>query len=251
MSDGKVKSFVPVDSDSDVPLVSIIIPVYNEEPIVYGSVVELIERMGEFDFQYEILVCENGSVDKTLEVAKTLERKYPHVRVFHAPEPNYGAALRFGIEKAKGKYIISDEIDILDVGFYRRALQALVFDQADLVIGSKLHSESQDKRPFMRHVGSLVITGMLRVFLGFKGTDTHGLKAFHRARLMPVVNQCIVDKDLFASEFVIRAERGEYRVLEVPVEIQEKRAPSINLFKRVPNVLSNLAKLFVAIRIKG
>lgn len=245
------KGVIAADEKNETPLVSIIIPVYNEEPIIYGSIVELVERMGEFDFQYEILVCENGSVDKTLEVAKTLERKYPHVRAFHAPEPNYGAALRFGIERARGKYIISDEIDILDVSFYRRALEALVFDQADLVVGSKLHADSQDKRPFMRHVASKVITGMLRVFLGFKGTDTHGLKAFHRERLLPVVQACIVDKDLFASEFVIRAERSEYRLLEIPIEIQEKRQPSINLFKRVPNVLGNLVKLFVAIRIKG
>ena len=67
----------------------------------------------------------------------------------------------FGIERARGKFIISDEIDILDVGFYRRALEALVFDQADLVIGSKLHADAHDKRPFMRHVASKVITGML------------------------------------------------------------------------------------------
>jgi len=245
------KGVISGDEKSDTPLVSIIIPVYNEEPIIYGSIVELIERMREFDFSYEIMICENGSVDKTLEVAKTLERKYPVVRAFHAPEPNYGAALRFGIERARGKFIISDEIDILDVGFYRRALEALVFDQADLVVGSKLHADSQDKRPFMRHVASKVITGMLRVFLGFKGTDTHGLKAFHRERLIPVVHSCIVDKDLFASEFVIRAERSEYRILEIPIEILEKRAPSINLFKRVPNVLGNMVKLFVAIRIKG
>ena len=89
------KGVIAGDEGHEAPLVSIIIPVYNEEPIIYGSIVELIERMGEFDFQYEIMICENGSTDKTLEVAKTLERKYPHVRAFHAPEPNYGAALRF------------------------------------------------------------------------------------------------------------------------------------------------------------
>ena len=103
----------------------------------------------------------------------------------------------------------------------------------------------------MRHTASIAITTMLRVLLGFKGTDTHGLKAFHRERMLPVVNRCIVDKDLFASEFVIRSERSEYRILELPVEIVEKRKPSINLWKRVPNVVLNLTKLFVAIRLKG
>jgi len=233
------------------PLVSVVIPVYNEEGILFGSVVELVARMGEFDFNYEMLLCENGSTDNTREVGLALERKFPHVRMLHHEQPNYGAAMRMGILEARGRYVVCDEIDILDVGFYRRALEALVFDQADLVIGSKLHSASTDKRPAMRHMATITITTMLRVLLGFKGSDTHGLKAFHRERLLPVVHRCIVDKDLFASEFVIRAEREEFRLLELPVEIVEKRKPSINLFKRVPNVLRNLAKLFVAIRIRG
>ncbi|HET6331963.1 MAG TPA: glycosyltransferase family 2 protein, partial [Polyangiales bacterium] len=83
------------------------------------------------------------------------------------------------------------------------------------------------------------------------GTDTHGLKAFRRVVLVPVAESCIVDKDLFASEFVIRAERAGVAIKEIPVRIKEKRAPSIHLFRRVPNVLGNLAKLFVAIRLKG
>ena len=67
----------------------------------------------------------------------------------------------------------------------------------------------------------------------------------------PIAQACIVDKDLFASEFVIRAERAGISLKEIPVRVIEKRAPSIHLFRRVPNVLKNLAKLVVAIRIKG
>ncbi len=245
------KKTIDADKYKETPLVTVVIPVYNEKGILFGSIVELVDRMSEFDFNYEILVCENGSNDGTKEVGLSLERKFPHVRMLNCPEPNYGAAMRLGILEARGKFVVCDEIDLLDVGFYRRALEALVFDQCDLVVGSKLHRQSKDDRPFMRHVASITITMMLRVALGFKGTDTHGLKAFHRERMLPVIDRCIVDKDLFASEFVIRAERQEYRLLELPIDIVEKRAPSINLVKRVPNVLSNLAKLFIAIRIKG
>jgi glycosyltransferase involved in cell wall biosynthesis len=244
-------SVIKASEYADSPLVSVVIPIYNEEAILFGSVVELVARMSEFDFNYEILLCENGSKDNTREVGLALERKFPHVRMLNYGEPNYGAAMRMGILQAKGKFVVCDEIDILDVGFYRRSLEALVFDQCDLVVGSKLHSQSHDKRPVMRHAATMTINTMLRVLLGFRGTDTHGLKAFNRARLLPVVNRCLVDKDLFASEFVIRAERGDCRILELPVEIIEKRKPSINLVKRVPNVLKNLAKLFVAIRIRG
>jgi hypothetical protein len=87
--------------------------------------------------------------------------------------------------------------------------------------------------------------------LGFRGTDTHGLKAFRRLALLDVVRACLVDKDVFASEFVIRADRAGIGIKEVPVQVIEKRPPSINLFKRVPNVMKSVAKLTWSIRVRG
>src|SRR4029450_12170145 len=97
------------------------------------------------------------------------------------------------------------------------------------------------------HAGSLVYTTLLRVTLGFRGTDTHGLKAFRRSALIDIAADCLVDRDVFASEFVIRAYRAKIPIEEVPVRVVEKRPPSINLLKRVPNVLQNLVKLSWAI----
>ncbi|MFN2164903.1 MAG: glycosyltransferase family 2 protein, partial [Anaerolineae bacterium] len=96
-----------------------------------------------------------------------------------------------------------------------------------------------------------VLNGMLRHSLGFQGTDTHGLKAFVRAPLLPVVEACVVERNLFASEFVIRAERAGIRVVEVPLCVREKRATTINLFRRVPTALFNLGRLVWVIRVRG
>lgn len=233
------------------PQVSIVIPVYNEEALLFAAVLELLEKVKALPYSFELIITENGSKDRTREIGRELEQKYPQVRLLQSDEPNYGKALRAGILAARGKFVICDEIDICDTVFHRRALEALSFDQCDMVIGSKLHKESKDQRPLARHAASMVITGLLRVLLGFKGTDTHGLKAFHRERLLPMVTACIVEKDLFASELVIRTERAELRILELPVDIMEKRQPAIKLLKRVPNVLMNLGRLFWAIRIKG
>ena len=80
--------------------------------------------------------------------------------------------------------------------------------EADLVIGSKLAVGAADERPLFRHAASIAYSTMLKVMLGFRGTDTHGLKAFRRLALLDTVRACLVDKDVFASEFVIRADRG-------------------------------------------
>ena len=233
------------------PRVSIVIPVYNEEAILHASVVDLIDRLAEFDWPYELILAENGSHDRTVEIANELSERFPQVRTFSYGAPNYGAALKQGILDARGEFVICDEIDLCDTDFYKRAMAILETNAAELVVGSKLIAGASDERPFLRHMGTLAINGMLRVTLGFRGTDTHGLKAFRRQALVEVARSCLVDKDLFASEFVIRAERGGVRIEEIPVRVLEKRRPSIHLFRRVPNVMKNLAKLVVAIRVRG
>jgi len=233
------------------PEISIVIPVYNEEGILHAAVVDLRERLAPFDWSYEIVLAENGSRDRTREIAAELERKYPEVRHITAGEPNYGKALRLGILAARGEYVLADEIDLCDTDFHRRAIELLRAHKADLVIGSKLIGGAQDERPLFRHVASQLYTGLLRLLLGFRGTDTHGLKGFRRDLLAPVAEACLVEKDVFASEFVIRAYRKQLNVVEIPTRVLEKRPPSINLVKRVPNVLKSLLKLTWAVRVKG
>ena len=240
-----------MSAKSTTPRVSILIPVYNEEAILQSAVVDLIDRLAEFDWPYELILAENGSSDRTVEIGEQLAERFEQVQIRSLGEPNYGAALKKAILEAEGEFVICDEIDLCDTDFYRRALALLETDEAELVVGSKVMAGASDERPLTRHAATLVVNGMLRVATGFKGTDTHGLKAFRRAPLIEIAHQCLVDKDLFASEFVIRAERGGVRVKEIPVRVLEKRPPSIHLFRRVPNVLKNMAKLFVAIRIRG
>jgi glycosyltransferase involved in cell wall biosynthesis len=230
------------------PDVTIVIPIYNEEPILHAAVVDLIERLQEVPWSYEVLLAENGSRDGTLAVARLLSVKHPNVRAISVAEPNYGRALREGILAACGRFILCDEVDLCDADFQRRAVELLESDAADVVIGSKLIGGAKDERPLFRHVASQFYTSMLRVLLGFSGTDTHGLKALRRDAILPIVAACVVDKDVFSSELVIRAERSGLRMLEVPIRVVEKRPPSINLFRRVPHVVKSLARLTWAIR---
>lgn len=236
---------------SDRVRVSIVIPIYNEEGILHAAVVDLHERLAPLGLRYEIVLAENGSRDRTLEVARELEQKYREVRFLSVGEPNYGQALRAGILDARGDIVICDEIDLCDVDFHRKAIALFEKDEADMVIGSKLIEGASDQRPLFRHATSIVYTTLLRVLLDFRGSDTHGLKAFRRDRLAPIVAACLTDKDVFASELVIRAYRSGVRVTEIPIRVVEKRPPSINLFKRVPNVLKNLGKLTWAVRAGG
>ncbi len=233
---------------SAVPEISFVIPVFNEEPILHAAIVDLRERLAPHGLRYELILAENGSRDRTADVARELAARYPEVQLVRSPTPNYGQALRRGIAHARGELVICEEIDICDVDFHVQALALLQNDQADFVIGSKLIGGARDARPLLRHSASQLYTGLLRVLFDFRGTDTHGLKAFRRRLVLPLVEACQVERDVFASELVIRAYRAPLRVVEIPVRVLEKRPPSIGLWRRVPDVVRDLWHLTWSIR---
>ncbi|HSW60984.1 MAG TPA: glycosyltransferase family 2 protein, partial [bacterium] len=203
------------------------------------------------EFDFEIILAENGSTDGTIGKGSELSKNDSSVSIFHYEHPDYGLALQEGIRRAGGEIIVCDEIDLCLPEFYEKALAEFKNSDAQMVVGSKRAKGANDQRPFKRRFATWVLNVMLKIILGFKGTDTHGVKAFVKKPLMPVLDKCLVGKDIFASEFVIRAERMGIKVKEVPISLDEKRAPSIKLMKRVPKVLSNLAYLFWNIRIRN
>ena len=238
------------------PQISIVIPIYNEQAILHAAIVDLRERLKPLGWSYEIILAENGSKDRTIQIGHELAAKYAdthdgQVKIISLGEPNYGKALKQGILLSRGEIVLCDEIDLCDTDFHKRAVDILETGEADMVIGSKLVAGAADERPLIRHAASIAYSTLLKVMLGFRGTDTHGLKAFRRSALLDTVRACLVDKDVFASEFVIRADRGGVTIKEIPVHVIEKRPPSINLFKRVPNVMKSLAKLTWSIRVRG
>jgi glycosyltransferase involved in cell wall biosynthesis len=230
-------------------MISIVIPIFNEAGIVREAAEELCRKLDALGWKYELILAENGSTDGTLRILQDLEARVAQIRHTHEEEPNYGRALKRGILEARGEQVICDEIDLCDVGFYQRALP-LLEQGADLVVGSKAMKGADDQRPWMRRTATRVITLLLRLATGFRGTDTHGLKAFKRDRLIEVARACVVERDLFASELVIRAQRMGREVREIPITLHEKRPPSTHLFRRVPRVLKGLIKLGWTIRIR-
>ncbi len=226
---------------------SVVIPVYNEEKILPSSLGDLQQRLRDTGHSYEIILAENGSRDRTVAIGQEHAARHPDVSIFSYPEPNYGGALREGILRARGEFVVCEEIDILDVDFHMCALELLRTRKADMVVGSKAMRGARDHRPFVRRFATRVYNRVLRLTLGFRGTDTHGIKAFRRSTMLPVLRECVIEKDVFASELVIRAERAGLRIVEIPVDIVEKRAPSINLFRRVPHALANVLRLMIYI----
>jgi glycosyltransferase involved in cell wall biosynthesis len=233
-------------SDGVVPAVSILIPVFNEEGILAKSVEDLVSGCDTLSIEYEILLCENGSVDTTPEIIRDLRASHGRVQSISYPEPNYGGALKAGIEAARGEVIICFEIDFYDIQFVE--ISTVLLKKYDAVVGSKRAPGSRDRRPWIRRFITWGFNSSLSVIFGFRGTDTHGIKSFRASVGKPIAAACETDRDIFTTELIIRMERAGLRMCEIPLEIEELRPAPIRILKRVPGTLKNLVRLRGALR---
>src|SRR5271154_7407001 len=148
------------------PRISIVIPVYREQVFLHAAGCFRREGLKPFGWSYEIILAENGSKDRTVEIGQELAAKY-HTeaqgqgKIISMGEPNYGKALKQGILLARGDLVLCDEIDLCDADFHKRAVDILETGEADLVIGSKLAVGSADERPLIRHVASIAYSSLL------------------------------------------------------------------------------------------
>lgn len=226
------------------PTFSIVVPVYNEAgfvPRALPAMIAEVEKVGE---SYRILIVENGSVDGTAEVARVVAGEAP-VEVHSLAIPDYGDAMRHGFLEADGDWVINFDIDYFSGDFLRTVLS---IDDADLVIGSKRDPSSEDRRPWLRRVATRVFNLLLRTVLDSQVSDTHGMKAFRREVVAKLAPEVVSRQDLFDTELVVRAERAGFRIVEVPVVVEEMRIAKSSLLRRVPRTLRGLLAMRKVLR---
>jgi len=151
----------PDDQASPEVEVSILIPIYNEEAILEESVRDIIGGADPLGISYELVLCENGSKDRTVEIGERLCEEFPQLRLLRCPVPDYGEALILGIREAHGRHIVCFEIDFYDVHFIEQA--HVLLKRYDAVIGSKRAVGSRDRRPFIRRLITWGFNSFLRI----------------------------------------------------------------------------------------
>jgi glycosyltransferase involved in cell wall biosynthesis len=229
------------------PDVSVVLAAHNEEALLRSTVGEIVTELSALDASFEVLVVENGSVDATAALADELAAEHPEVRAFHEPVADYGRALRRGLLEATGEYVVNFDVDYYDVGFLSAATELMRLRGADVVIGTKRAPESRDERPFLRRFVTAAFALVLRVGFGLRASDTHGMKALRRARLVPLAEVSVLGKDLFDTELILRAERQGLAVAELPVHVQERRPARSSIVRRMLRTPMGLVRLYGAV----
>jgi glycosyltransferase involved in cell wall biosynthesis len=236
----------PVRSPRLAPF-SVVVPVYNEASIVDTAAARMIAALECLGSDFELLICENGSTDDTAAIVHQHQARDRRIRLERLPTADYGGALRHGIHVCAHDRVVIFNIDFWSADFARAALAQL--DDCDMVVGSKVMDGAGDRRPAFRRLITRAFNRLLHLAFGFRGTDTHGMKAFRRAALERVLLRCVTSRSIFDTELVLRAERDGLRIVEIPVNVREIRQPSYwAVARRLPEVTWNLWKLAAALR---
>ena len=229
------------------PRITVVLPAHNEEEILATTIDDVVGGLRDRGVPFEVVIVENGSTDGTVALGEQLAASHPEVTFLSNPAPDYGLALRRGLLEAHGDVVVNFDVDYYDLGFLEQAM-ALVLDGAAVVVGSKRGAGSDDTRALPRRLVTGVFAGLLRVGFGLKVSDTHGMKAMDRARVVPLAERCRLGTDLFDTELVLRAERAGLVVAEVPVRVEERRPARSPIARRIVRTVLGLRKLRLALR---
>lgn len=122
------------------PLVSLVLPAYNEAALLERSLQRLCEYMRGLEdrFRWEIVLINDGSTDGTAEIAEEFSRRQPNVRVYHhITNFGLGQAFKFAFRHCRGDYVLTLDADLsYDVGHIERLLERIVVSQARIVVAS-------------------------------------------------------------------------------------------------------------------
>ncbi len=225
---------------------SLIIPVYNEAPFLPNAIEKLYAELAEVPAVVDVILVENGSTDDTVAIARALAESRPNLQVIELPEPDYGGAMRTGFLAAAGDWVLSSDIDYFSGRFMTRVAE--LADTADIVIASKRDPDSVDRRSPSRRLATWAFNRLLRLMIGSKVSDTHGIKGLRREVVADVAAAVISRQDLFDTELVVRAERKGWRIRELPIVVEEQRAARSSLLRRVPRTLLGVWRIRRALR---
>lgn len=218
---------------------SIIIPIYNEEKILETQIKKLKKYLSSLpNTNYEILLIENGSSDNTYQKAKKLSEVEKNLSVYRLKLPCYGEAIKKGINKSKYNFIFQLDLDFFDKDFLIKSWRLL--ENYDIVVGSKLHKQSNDKRPFLRVLLTRFLYFFLKTFFSYKGTDTHGIKVYKKDKIKPILKTIATKHHFFESELMLRAYYNGLKIKELPVRINEIRPTRFPVMLRLNQAVKEL-----------
>src|SRR5688572_29128354 len=194
------------------PLLSVVMPVYNERDTIEGMIARVLAVPG---LRLELIVVDDGSTDGTSDILRELKKKYP-IKLLHKPNGGKGSALRLGFKEVSGDLVVIQDADTeYSPEEFPELIELICQGRADVVYGSRFLGRHRVFL-FTHYLGNLFLTLLTNVLYNTMLTD---METCYKAMRVEVLRSLTLDSNGFGIEPEITAKifkRG-YRVYEVPI----------------------------------
>jgi glycosyltransferase involved in cell wall biosynthesis len=231
-----------------MPSVDVVIPVYNEERDLPRCLETLVPFLRENmpGCQCRVVVADNGSTDRTLEVAKSLAQKCPgEVAYLHLPEKGRGRALKQAWMESSADVVSFMDVDLstrLDA--FPALVHAITQGGYDIAIGSRLMKGAKVIRGLRREVISRCYNLLIKLLFFTRFSDAQcGFKALSR-RVVQELVPLVKDNGWFLdTELLLLAEKNGYKIKDIPVTWVDDPDSRVNIAKTARGDLAGLLRL--------
>jgi len=217
-----INQFRPKD---DQILVSIILPMYNEEHTI-GKVLGNLPRGNLI----EIIVVDDHSKDNSLKEIERINENNEIKVIKHRKNRGYGAAIVTGINNARGEVLVTMDSDGQHSPYDLLAMiKPILNDEADYTIGSRYLGSYFYKLPVSTRLGELLIEKLIQIFFGKKiMNNQNGFRAFNR-KVITIFKDFKYEGYAFCTEQIIRATIKGYRIKECPIKVYDRKYGTSNI----------------------
>jgi glycosyltransferase involved in cell wall biosynthesis len=219
---------------SAVPDLSIVIPSYNEELRLPATLERIACFLPNLGGETEILVVDDGSKDRTAEVAESFRKTLPSLRVIsNGVNRGKGFSVRRGMLEARGRMVLFTDAD-LSAPIEEAPKLIVALENYDVAIGSRALDRSlitiHESR--FREFAGIVFNKIVRVILRLPFVDTQcGFKAFRRERCQILFEQQRIERFGFDPELLYLARHHGLRTVEIPVRWGHSPATKVNMLR--------------------
>jgi dolichyl-phosphate beta-glucosyltransferase len=229
------------------PLLSLIVPAYNEGKRLPQTLPQIIEFVETQAFSSEIIVVDNNSSDDTRQIAEKFAEKHTCIRVFEETRQGKGAAVRAGMLEATGDFLFMADADLsMPIGEVCKFLPPQL-DGYDVAIASReVEGAVRYNEPAYRHLMGRVFNFIVKVLAipGFQDTQC-GFKCFRRHAALDVLALQSIDGWAFDVELLFIAQQRGYDIVEVPIDWYYRANSRINPISDAFNMFREVLKIRV------
>jgi dolichyl-phosphate beta-glucosyltransferase len=223
-------------------ILSIIIPAHNEEDRLAESLQRILAFLEDQPYEAEILVVENGSQDRTAEIALTIAEQHEQVHVIRESRAGKGLAVRTGMLAASGTYRFICDADLsMPIEQVNRFLPPACPEYA-IAIGSREIAGSQRyNEPAIRHLIGRIYNLLVRIIAVPHIQDTQcGFKSFHRSVVETLFPLQRLEGWAFDVELLYIAQKRGMRILEIPIDWYYMPGSRIHILRDSIRMFSDL-----------